>query len=183
MGADTIIDGILRIATAHKKSALERLCKETAIAESQFSEFIRACEVGALPWIHEIRYRDFIPSDLRLTPEDGRNMPNLSAGPPNKDGAKALKRVHQLLRVRRYLVGHIFYHPLYNNWQLFYFDNRDLNADNNHSKHGPHVHLINHLWPQYTCVSAWAQFTNGNPKMNSALHVRFIRDITNAPTG
>ncbi|WCE93552.1 hypothetical protein [Acidithiobacillus ferriphilus] len=171
----TMIDAILRIVTATNKGELKKLCKRTIITENAFAEFIRVCQAPVLPWTHAISYRDILPKNWELTPEDSSAMPDLSIGPPDKDKTRAMKKWLQMLHDRRYLVGHLFYSRDHRNWQFFYFDNRDLNPYDNHFKHGAHVHLINYLWPEHTPESILKKFMEGNPKMKGAMHIRFYR--------
>ena len=178
----TVIDGILKIVTATTKSELEKLCKSTVITEDAFSEFIRVCQASVLPWFHLISYRDFHPKNLSLTSEDSSKIPDLSIGPPKKEEDKAMKKFNQFFHDRRYLVGHLFFNPKHCNWPFFYFDNRDLSPYGNHFKRGPHVHLMNHLWPQHTYKSVWKEFNEGNPRMKGAVHIRFNREHTVTPS-
>lgn len=147
------------------------------ITEHAFAEFIRACDVGALPWIHHMSYRDFVPQQLKWTNEDDAALPDLTVGPPSQIQAKALKKFYQIVTDRRFLVGHLFYSQNHNNWHLLYFDNRDLKPTNNHFEQGgTHIHLINHFWARWTYEAIWKHFMKGNPKMSSALHIRFRRE-------
>ena len=181
MDKPTIIDGILRIVTTAKnKNDLGKLCKNTVITQDAFAEFIRVYQAKVLPWNHLISYRDFLPKYLEFTLKDSSNFPDLSIGPPEKEQVKTMMKWYQLLRDRRYLVGHMFYSPDHRNWQFFYFDNRDLNRYDNHYKCGPHVHLINYLWPEHTPATIWKKFTDGNPNMKGAVHIQFSR-VTSDP--
>lgn len=180
MEKSTIIDGILRIVTATNKNELGKFCKNTVITQDAFSEFIRVCQAKVLPWNHLISYRDFLPKHLEFTSKDSSKVPDLSIGPPKKEQVKTMIKWYQLLRDRRYLVGHMFYSPDHRKWQFFYFDNRDLNQHDNHYKRGPHVHLINYLWPEHTPTTIWEKFTDGNPNMKGAMHIQFSRVISDA---
>lgn len=177
----TVIDEILELVTATNKRELMKLCKNTVITDDAFSEFIRVCQAHVLPWIHAISYRDFLPKNLQFTSNDSLAMPDLGIGPPEKSQVKAMKKWYQLLRERRYLVGHMFYNPNHSNWQFFYFDNRDLNPYDNHFERGAHVHLINYLWPRHTYESIWETFNKGNPTMKGAAHIRFYREHAGPP--
>jgi len=81
----------------------------------------------------------------------------------------------------RYLFGHIFYLPDLLNWQFFYFDSRDVWQYKNHYKRGPHLHLINHLWPNHKAKSVWKEFNDGNPVMKGAEPIRFDRPYEGPP--
>ena len=87
--------------------------------------------------------------------------------------AKAFGRVDQIFQKRRLLNGHLFFRPDHERWALFYFDQRDMSAADNHWEHGSHLHLVTHLWPNWTAQSVWREFRSGNPQISGALHVRF----------
>ena len=176
------IQPLVAILLAKKKSDLIKLCKETIITEDAFGALISACDAAQLPWRHQISYRDIMPDNLQYTDQDSKSLGHSIVGPLTKSAMKAWRKWHQLLKDRRYLVGHIFYTSDHSNWHFFYFDNRDLTPYENHFKHGgPHIHLINFLWPDHTCESLWNFFQNDNPKMNGAEHIRFHREHTEPP--
>ncbi|HWX02495.1 hypothetical protein [Collimonas sp.] len=150
---------LVQLLLAKTKRDLDKLCRKSVITLGAFHQVIEGCEMRALPWIHHISYRDFIPAHLRYTPDNIKSL------------------FPQILKQRRYLVGHIFYLQDHSNWHFFYFDQRDLDHKNNHFKNGPHIHLVNHLWPQHSAESIWQQFNDGNPVMKGAFHICFEREI------
>jgi hypothetical protein len=172
------IDDLLN---AKKLSEVKKICKRAVITQTAFADFVMACDSGLLrPWIHHISYRDFLPN-WQWTEEYARKIGNIDVGPPTEVQTKAIRKWYQLLSERRFLVGHIFYLPDHSNWQFFYFDNRDVWQYKNHFKGGPHIHLINHLWPNRTAESVWKEFKDGNPDMKGAEHVRFDRPYEGPP--
>lgn len=180
--AMTEIEPLVAILLANKRSDLSKLCKATVITEDALSALISACDAGQLPWRHQISYRDFLPPNLRYTDEDSQALGHTTVGPLARVAMKAWRKWHQLLQDRRYLVGHMFYTADHSNWHFFYFDNRDLTPFENHFKAGgPHIHLINFLWPGHTCESLWKFFKEGNPKMSGAEHIRFHREHPGPP--
>jgi hypothetical protein len=176
------IQPLVAILTTNKRSDLSKLCKSTIISEDAFEALISACDAGQLPWHHQISYRDFLPQHLKYTDEDSKALGHSIVGPLTSKAMRAWRKWNQLLNDRRYLVGHIFYTADHSNWHFFYFDNRDLTPYENHFKiGGPHIHLINFLWPAHTCESLWNFFKNGNPKMKGAEHIRFHREHPEPP--
>jgi hypothetical protein len=178
MAATQAIEDLLN---AKKLSDVRKICKGAMITQTAFVDFIEACDSRRLPpWIHHISYRDFLPK-WQWTDEDAKKIGNINNGPLTKIQTKAMQKWYQLLSERRYLVGHIFYLPDHSNWQFFYFDNRDVWQYKNHFKRGPHIHLINHLWPNHTAESIWKEFNDGNPDMKGAEHIRFDRPYEGPP--
>jgi hypothetical protein len=88
---------------------------------------------------------------------------------------KAFGKIPQIFSTRRLLVGHMFYTTDHSNWHFIYFDQRDTDHRSPHWKHGSHLHMINHLWPQHTAVSLWKWFNSGNVQLSGAIHIRFLR--------
>jgi hypothetical protein len=72
------------------------------------------------------------------------------------------------------LTGHLFWNT--QAWHFFYFDNHDQDRHTNHWAGGPHIHLINYLWPNRSAEAVWEEFCKGNPTMRGAVHIRFERE-------
>jgi hypothetical protein len=86
-----------------------------------------------------------------------------------------VRKIGQIFKDRRYLVGHIFYIPDLSEWHFFQFDQRDLEHERgNHWKEGPHVHFLNWLWPNYDAKTLWENFSSGKAKLTDSLHVRYF---------
>jgi hypothetical protein len=166
---------LLKLFTFDKKRELERYCRKIVINSSSFADFILACELGLFPFLHKIHYRDHVPEHLYLSDKDSAALAANPLGRLQPDAQKAVKKISQMFKDRRYLVGHIFYLPDLSKWHFFQFDQRDLEDERrNHWKEGAHIHFLNWLWPNYEPKTLWANFTSGKAKMNDALHVRYL---------
>ncbi|MBX3513670.1 MAG: hypothetical protein KF748_01265 [Xanthobacteraceae bacterium] len=149
---------------------LRKYIDTITISKSEFSDSIIACEARLIPWLHEISHRQFIPDHLHISEKDRDEMSKARVGQPLP---KAFRKIMATFEERRLLVGHLFYHEDPELWHLFYFDQRDTEADRNHWKEGSHLHLINCLThPRSSAEEVWQDFHDGNPKMKGALHVR-----------
>jgi len=166
-------ESLLKIFAFDKKKDLEKHCKDTTIHQADFVAFIWACEDNKLPWKHQILSRSFAPKHLEPTKEDFLALFANGVGELKGKAAKVVKKTQQLFVDRRYLVGHIFYNHDFSNWHFLYFDQRDFEAFGNHWEHGPHIHLLNHLWPNLDGQILWESFSSGNVKLNGSLHIRF----------
>ncbi|MGA2387516.1 MAG: hypothetical protein ABSF97_01045 [Candidatus Sulfotelmatobacter sp.] len=174
---------ILKLFTFEKKRELEKYCREVVIYQSEFVDVILACESGTLPLLHQIFHRQIVPEDIGPTDQDLAALTANGLGLLKPDARKAVNKLGQLFRVRRQLVGHIFYAPGTSEWHFFQFDQRDLDAEGpNHWKGGTHMHFLNWLWPNYDRNTLWADFTSGRAKMNDSLHVRYV-DAARADPG
>lgn len=167
-------EALLKMFTFDKKRELEKYCRDVVINSSAFAKFILTCESGRLPFLHQIYYRDHVPEHLLLSDKDSGALAANPVGPLQPDAQKAIRKIGQLFKERRYLVGHIFYVPDLSEWHFFQFDQRDLEDEENHWKEGAHIHFLNWLWPDYDAKTLWANFTSGKVKMNDSLHVRYF---------
>ena len=169
------IEGLLKLFTFAKKRELEKYCRDVVIYSSDFADFIITCELTGLPFRHQIHYRDHVPQHLNPTDEDLAALEANPVGPLLPSAQKTVRKIGQIFRDRRYLVGHIFYVPDLSEWHFFQFDQRDLEDERaNHWKEGAHVHFLNWLWPNYEVKTLWANFTSGKVKMNDSLHVKYL---------
>jgi hypothetical protein len=172
-------EALLKMFDFDKKRELEKYCRDVVINSSDFANFILACELGSFPLLHKIHYRDHVPEHLYLSDQDTAALAANPVGPLQPDAQKAVRKISQMFKDRRYLVGHIFYLPDLSKWHFFQFDQRDLEDERgNHWKEGAHVHFLNWLWPNYDATTLWENFTSGKAKMNDSLHVRYL---DNAP--
>lgn len=167
-------ENLWRIFEIEKKRELIKHCKSATIYGSDFGTLIFACDARMTLWQHRIHHRHFQPSDLQPTRADLSALTQSGDGPLDKSATKALNKLRQLVEVRRYLVGHIFYTPDLERWHFFYFDQRDVSNRENHWKVGPHIHLINYLWPNRDAQSLWDYFISGNIQLSDSIHIRFI---------
>lgn len=163
------LDSLLKIFFFDKMRDLKSHCKSSIIYKSDLANFIWWCKSGESPFQHTATHRDFIPDHLKDI--------NVSAiaengvGPMKQPAKKAANKLSALLDERRLISGHMFL--LGARWHFIYFDNNDHSRRNNHWKGGPHIHLINYLWPDRTAQSVWKEFHDGNPDMKGAIHIRF----------
>lgn len=142
-----------------------------------FINLIGLCESYNIGLKHRIYHRDIIPPHLdpnRLEIRAILNQPSSES----KEREKKFRKMFQLLRDRRYLIAHVFYLPPGSkHWHFFYFDQRDILETKNHWHYGPHIHLVNYLWPNYTAKGIWQQFMSGKPEIHGAEHIRWVGDF------
>jgi len=175
-GSSPTLESFLKLFTFDKKRDLEKYCRDITIHSSDFVNFIIACEAGAAPFRHEIHYGDHVPEHLQPNDADLAALASNGVGPLNPDAQKCIRKIGQIFKDRRYLVGHIFYTPDFSQWHFFQFDQRDLQDEENHWKEGAHIHFLNWLWPNRDAQTVWRSFTSGKMKLNDSLHVRYSED-------
>ena len=115
-----------------------------------------------------------VPTKARLGALS-RNARN-GVGPLDREGRKAIGKIFTLFDQRRCLVGHMFFTPGLHEWRFFYFDRRDTAENANHWKSGPHIHLVNWLWPTLDPRSVCGDFVSANKPPPQALHLRYDPD-------
>lgn len=85
------LDAFLKLFSFDKKRDVEKYCRDLVIDSSDFANFIIASEVGVLPWLHKIHYRDHVPEHLHLTDRDTAAIAANPVG-PLQPGAKSSSR-------------------------------------------------------------------------------------------
>jgi hypothetical protein len=166
------IDGLVEMFEINKKSALERHCTKLTIYAKDFANIVLLADQGMSNYHHNKYCREIVPKDLRSTLDA---LPKIQFDSMSADRkSNLLKRLVQVIKVRRQLVGHMFFDKDVNIWHFFYFDQRDTSKDGNHWNYGSHVHFINFLWPNHDPVYVLKDFLDDNPKLKGSLHIRFI---------
>lgn len=168
---------MLELILLEKKSEVEKLCRTKVIRKADLAELILAGEFGMLPWHHMRYHRQFAPEHLIPTDAEQAAMATAKVGvEAPRLAQKFMSKIGAMIDERRMISGHMFVTPDQKDWHFFYFDQRDVDPYNNHWTHGPHIHYLNHLWPNRTAQSVWTEFTTGNPIMKKSLHIRFHED-------
>ena len=65
---------IADILSATKLSEIKKICKKATITEDVFAVFVMSCDVGILPRVHHISWRDFLPPNVVWTDEDSKDQ-------------------------------------------------------------------------------------------------------------
>lgn len=168
------IDSLLAIFTINRLRDLKKHCHGSVISHPDLANFIMWCKSGGAPFLHSAYHRRFVPEHLHLSDSDLAALAANGVGRFGPAAQKTANKVYATFDERRMLSGHLFWDA--RTWHFFYFDNRDQDRHRNHWEGGPHIHLINHLWPNQSADAVWDQFCKGNPVMKGALHIRFERN-------
>jgi len=154
------IDNLLAIFTINKLRDLKKHCRAATISEGELANFIMWCRSSGAPFLHTAQHRHFTPEHLTLSDADLAALAANGVGKFKPDAQKAANKVNATFDERRLLSGHLFWNA--QTWHFFYFDNHDRNIYKPHWVGGPHIHLINHLWPNRSAENVWEQFCSGN---------------------
>jgi len=165
------IDELLRILEIDKKSVLSKYCKNLSIHGNDFADLISWADERNPIYRHKIYYREIVPDDLQPLLN---SLPNVQYDKINAlQQSNLLRKLAQVVKVRRQLVGHMFHNRDVTLWHFFYFDQRDTLENGNHWEHGSHVHFINYLWPNRDAVYILKEFLEEKPFIRGSLHIRF----------
>lgn len=169
------VDSLLAIFTIDKLRDLKKHCRDSTVSQSDLADFIMWCRSSAeAPFLHSSYHRQFVPEHLTLSDSDLAALAANGVGRFAPAAQKTANKVFATFKERRMLSGHLFWNE--RAWHFFYFDNHDQARHRNHWAGGPHIHLLNHLWPNRSADSVWVEFCKGNPVMKGALHIRVGRE-------
>jgi hypothetical protein len=169
------LDGLLKIFTIQKLRDLRKHCHDEIVSHHDLANFIMWCKSSKdAPFLHTSLHREFVPEHLHLKDTDLSALAENGVGRFKPAAQKTANKVFAMLDERRILSGHLF--QTIGQWHFIYFDNHDRTSHRNHWSEGPHIHLINYLWPNRTADSVWNEFRDGNPTMKGAFHIRYKRE-------
>jgi hypothetical protein len=163
---------LLHLFEFDKKNLLEKYCKKLTVYSNDFANLIYWADNGDFKFDHNCWYREIVPSDLQSTLDSLPNIHDKQLS--HTDQSRIIRRLVQVIRVRRQLVIHMFFNKDITQWYYFYFDQHETSVDDNHWKFGPHMHLINHLFTNRDPVLILKEFLNDKPNINDGFHIRFI---------
>lgn len=151
---------------------LKRHCSKAVVKKTDLAEFIMALSTNSNLRLQHFRYHQtFVPDHLHLTATDMSALATNGVGKMSLAAQKTANKIHATFEERRMLSGHMFLGL--GHWHFLYFDNRDVEDRGNHWIAGSHIHLISWLTTKRECAEIWQEFTEGNPRMKGALHIRF----------
>ena len=159
-----------------KKSELEKFARKIEITIRDFSTLVwNATSIG---YLHDIQYHEFRPPDARFEAD-------LLGEPDEEQRRQNLRKVvGQLSRIfdqRQLLTAHVFWNS--ERWHVFYFDQRDRQSSDNHWEHGPHMHFVNFLWPNYDPAKLWETLQEAETRVRGKLHIRCEPDEPQLSSG
>lgn len=131
-----------------KKSELEQFCSGVVITEDELVDLFQwSRQIG---YVHSSRHAEYQPTEAQLTEHDLEALRSRDPAIRAQKLPKLMNKTDKLFNVRKRLSAHLFLNPSMK-WHLFYFSLEDIadRCDNHWKQGGPHIHFINHLWPQY----------------------------------
>ncbi len=150
-----------------KGEACKYAARVTISGTELFETIIGSQHVGCLYF-----RKEHIWAPEHLSPSDDEI--NALGGDDNTIETKRMqegffRKVTQGFKERKLLIFHLFTFGS-DKWHIVYFNEKDSDVkNNNHWKHGPHIHFINHLW-KIDLEALWNSF----PKLPAnGLHIKY----------
>ncbi len=166
------VEGLARLFNIESKRDLEKYCRDFVVRHIDFVAFILVARAGGLePYRYACHFAERVPSHLCATDEELAALSRNGIGPLQGKARKAVSKTFQLFQDRRCFAAHLFYTLDYAYWYLFYFNDRDRAAKQNHWQHGSHIHLISSHWPNLKLEEVW-QHTD----LGGKIYLRFSFD-------
>ena len=165
---------LIQLFNMERKREIERYCNDLVITSEDLTDILLAAQVAGIPpYLYACHFHDIQPESLQPTDEQLAALSQNGVGPLGKQAAKVVRKVDQMFKNRRLLAIHLFYTPNQKYWHLFYFDQRDYSATDNHWKHGPHIHYCHDSFTNEPLESVWAKATAEKPQLPPELHIRY----------
>ena len=168
------VEALAWLFNIESKRDLEKYCRDCVVRDVDFVAFILVARAGGLePYRYACHFAERVPSHLRATDEELAALSLNGIGLLKGRARKAVSKTFQLYEDRRCFAAHLFYTPDYAYWYLFYFDQRDQAATENHWQHGSHIHLISSHWSNLTLEKVWQQVKAEHTDFASKIHLRY----------
>lgn len=168
------LERLIGLLNLRKKREIELYCRDLVIASEDFANIILAGQVRSLgPYNHVDYHREFVPEDLEPSQEEINAYGRNGVGPLSTDAERFARKIDQTFKTRALLSTHLFYSSCHRYWHLFYFNQRDFNARDNHWKHGPHIHYSQNSFTRESLEALWTDVRAEKPKFPKTVHVRY----------
>ncbi len=167
-----ICQKFVELFAIQKKSDLEKFCSNLVIQQDELVDLIQWSQV--IGFVHSSRHAEYQPDQAQITEHDLEALRTEDPAIRAERLPRLMNKTDNLFNVRKRLSAHLFLNTSMR-WHLFYFSLEDLTERHeNHWKHGPHVHFVNDLWPQYRLEQLdELLFAERKTKVTNSIHIRF----------
>jgi len=143
-----------------KKSKLLAYCRRITISEEELFLLVHNC--SQIGYTHQSKFLEYVPENRRLTESDRAIL-------IKNEPKKFFGKIRSIFKERKNYMVHLFESDKI--WHCLYYTYHEMEADNNEWKHGPHLHFVNYLWPEYTKRKVWESFDKREHNING-VHIR-----------
>jgi len=173
MASDSL-EKLLGLFNLAKKKDIERYCRDLIVSSEDLTKILLVGRVTGLgQYNYACHFDDIIPHHLHPKDAEHDALANNGVGPLTGDARKAMRKIGQIFKDRSLMAVHLFYTPSKKYWHMFYFDQRDYNARNNHWKLGPHIHYSQDSFINEPLDSIWARVVSQTPQFPPSIHIRY----------
>ena len=145
------------------KRKLVAYCKRAVISEEELVLLIHNC--NQIGYTHRSKFPEYVPENRRLTESDRTLI-------RQNEPTKFVSKIHAIFEERKNYMVHLFESS--EKWHCFYNTYRDMEpVGKNHWEHGPHLHYVNYLWPEYRKRQVWESFDKREHNIDG-VHIRLI---------
>ena len=168
------LNGLIRLFGIDDKQELKRYCKNLVVYSEDFYALILGGRAGAIePYLYACHFNQQAPEHLVPSEEEKIAFSRRPVGSLEGKAKKLVVKLFQSLKDRRIFAAHLFYAPSKKYWQLFYFDQRDVQEAKNHWEHGVHIHYINDMLVNQSLPEVWAKVLSEDTHFSSSIHLRY----------
>jgi hypothetical protein len=141
-----------------KKGKLKAYCKRLIISEQELVLLVHNC--SQIGYTHRSKFLEYVPENRRLTKSDRTYM-------RDKEPKEFISKINAIFEERKNYMIHLFESG--EKWHCFYYTYKDMEPVS--WKHGPHLHFVNYLWPEYGKRQVWESFDKRQHNIES-VHIR-----------
>lgn len=144
-----------------RKGKLVAYCKRLIISERELVLLVHNC--SQIGYTHRSKFLEYVPENRRLTESDRASM-------MDKEPKKFINKIHAIFKERKNYMIHLFESG--EKWHCFYYTYKDMESvGKNRWKHGPHLHYVSYLWPEYGKRQVWESFDKRQHNIEG-VHIR-----------
>lgn len=174
MPSSQSFEDLVALFNLSKKKEVEAHCRKLVIRSEEFADVLLAARVAGLgPYLYANHFVELAPSFLHPSSEELEALGGNGLGRLSGKALKAIRKVDQMFKDRRQLAVHLFYARSLKYWHMFYFDQRDYSAENNHWEHGPHLHYAHDSFTREPLSEVWRKVQEPTPVFPKSIHVRY----------
>jgi len=147
-----------------RKKKLIAYCKRLIISEKELVLLVYNC--SQIGYTHRSKFLEYVPENRRLTESDRTSM-------RHKEPKKFISKIDAIFKERKNYMVHLFESS--EKWHCFYYTYKDMEpAGKNSWIHGPHLHYVSYLWPEYGKRQVWESFDKRHHNIEG-VHIRLER--------
>ncbi|MFC2066646.1 hypothetical protein ACFLUO_06280 [Chloroflexota bacterium] len=156
--AKGIPEKLQKLLNYARKKKLKAYCKNLIISEQELVLLVHNC--SQIGYTHRSKFIEYVPENRRLTESDRTLM-------RDKDPKKLISKIRAIFDERKNYMIHLFESD--EKWHCFYYTYKDMEPKS--WKHGPHLHYVSYLWPEYRKRQVWESFDQRKHNIEG-IHIR-----------